>query len=146
MLENGLIPNIVTCTNLLDTFSKEGLVGEAILFLDRTHQSLGIVPNLCMYRVIINESTGVWKIFADMIKRGYILDVVLYSIIIDGFVKALKLQEALRFYHNMLHEGIKPNIFTYTSLINGLCRDDRLPEAMELMSDMIEEELVLDKV
>lgn len=41
-----------------------------------------------------NKSSGVWKIFADMIKGGYIPDVVLYSIIIDGFVKALKLQEA----------------------------------------------------
>jgi hypothetical protein len=64
------------------------------------YKSLGIVPNLCMYRVSSmalarsNKSSGVWKIFADMIKGGYIPDVVLYSIIIDGFVKALKLQEA----------------------------------------------------
>jgi len=57
-----------------------------------------------------NKSSGVWKIFADMIKGGYIPDVVLYSIIIDGFVKALKLQEALRLYHKMLHEGINPNL------------------------------------
>lgn len=73
------------------------------------------------------------RFLQTLIKRGYIPDVVLYSIIIDGFVKALKLQEALRLYHKMLHEGINPNLFTYTSLINGLSRDDRLPEAMELM-------------
>jgi len=76
MLENGLSPNIVMCTILLDSFSKEGLVGEAFMFLDRIQQSLGIVPNLCMYRVIINglckinKSSGVWKIFADIDKEG----------------------------------------------------------------------------
>ncbi|CAD6217130.1 unnamed protein product [Miscanthus lutarioriparius] len=152
MLENGLSPNIVTCTILVDSFSKVGLGGEAFLFLDRIHQSLGIIPNLCMYRVIINglcktnKYSDVWKFFADMIKRGYVPDVVLYSIIIDGFVKALKLQEALRLYRKMLDEGVKPNTFTYSSLINGLCNDDRLPEAMGLIRDMIGEDLLLDNV
>lgn len=152
MLENGLNPNIVTCTILVDSFIKEERVGEAFLFLDRAHQSLGIVPNLCMYRVVINglckinKCSDALKFFADMIKRGYVPDVVLYSIIIDGFVKALRLQEALRLYHKMSREGIKPNVFTYTSLINGLCHDDRLPEVMSLFKDMIGEELILDKV
>jgi len=85
------------------------------------------------------------RFLQTLIKRGYIPDVVLYSVIIDGFVKALKLQEALRLYHKMLHEGINPNLFTYTSLINGLSRDDRLPEAMELMRDMIGECWTEDK-
>ncbi|KAJ1291858.1 hypothetical protein BS78_02G348800 [Paspalum vaginatum] len=151
MLDNGLNPNIVTCTILVDSFIKEERVGEAFLFLDRIHRSLGIVPNLCMYRVIINglckiqKTSDMWKFFANMIKRGYVPDVVLYSIIIDGFLKTLKLQEALRLYCMMPHEGIKPNVFTYTSLINGLCHDYRLPEFTELLGGIIREKLVLDK-
>ncbi|PUZ72896.1 hypothetical protein GQ55_2G432600 [Panicum hallii var. hallii] len=152
MLENGVTPNIVTCTILADSFSKKGMIGEAFLFLDKVHQSLGIAPNLFTYKVIIkglcktNKSDNVWEIFADMVKREHVPDATLYSIIIDGFVKALELQEAFRLYHKMLDEGIKPTIFTYTSLLNGLCHDDGLPGFRKLMRDMIGEELVLDKI
>ncbi|TKW35802.1 hypothetical protein SEVIR_2G398700v4 [Setaria viridis] len=152
MLENGITPNIVTCTILVDGFSKEGLIGEAFLFLDKVHQSLAIAPNLYTYKAIINglckinKSNDVWELFADMIKRGYVPDAILYSIIIDGFVKALELQEAFRLYHKMLDEGIKPTIFTCTSLLNGLCHDDGLPRFRKLMRDMIGEDLVLDKI
>ncbi|KAF7014830.1 hypothetical protein CFC21_028771 [Triticum aestivum] len=132
MFEKGISPNIVTCTILVDSFSKEGMINEALLFLDKVRH-LGIVPNLCMYRVIINGLCKVNK--CDDV-----------CIIIDGCVKALKLQEAFRLFHKMLDEGTKPNIFTYTSLINGLCHNDRLSEAVTLFKHMIWEGLTPDRI
>jgi pentatricopeptide repeat protein len=76
-----------------------------------------------------------------MIKKGFVPDVVFYSIIIDGFVKAWKLQQALKLYHNM-----KPYIFTYNSLVNGLCHGDRFPEPMKWLKIIFGEGLVHDMI
>jgi pentatricopeptide repeat protein len=98
---------------------------------------MGISPNLCTYKVImngfcqINKSCDILGIFADMIKKVFVPDVVLYNIIIDAFVKVLKLQQALKLYHKMLDEDINPNIVTYNRLVNGLCQGDRFPEPVK---------------
>ncbi|KAF0908136.1 hypothetical protein E2562_022951 [Oryza meyeriana var. granulata] len=53
MLDNEINPNIITCTILVDGFMKEGLIGEAFLFLDEVRR-FDIVPNLYTYKAIIN--------------------------------------------------------------------------------------------
>jgi pentatricopeptide repeat protein len=81
MLDNGASPNIVTCTTLVDGFSKEGMIGEAFL-LWMKYDSLILFPTSVLTEFIINGlckaniSDDVWTFFADMIKMGYVPDTV----------------------------------------------------------------------
>lgn len=139
MFDNGISPNTVTCTILLDCFGKKG-------------RSVKPSYSWIKFAILIVFPTFVRTELLSMMKgqqfqyKGAMFMVTSFTVLLVCNVKAWKLQDAFRLYHKMLHEGTKPNIYAYTSLVNDLCHDDKLPEAVTLFKHMVEEGLTPDRI
>ena len=57
------------------------------------------------------------------------LDVVIFSSVMDAYVRIGDLVKSVEFYRRMLKEGISPNSVSYTILINGMCQAVKVAEA-----------------
>ncbi|KAJ4963534.1 hypothetical protein NE237_023473 [Protea cynaroides] len=71
-----------------------------------------------------------------------LLNVVAYSIVIDGLSKSGHLNKALVLCDTMKKKGIAPNIVTYNSVIYGLCRQGCLIQALRLFDSLEKVNLV----
>ncbi|XP_043714385.1 pentatricopeptide repeat-containing protein At5g57250, mitochondrial [Telopea speciosissima] len=71
-----------------------------------------------------------------------LLNVVAYSIVIDGLCKSGYLNRALDLCDTMKKKGIAPNIVTYNSVIYGLCQQGCLIEALRLFDSLEKVNLV----
>ncbi|XP_059296896.1 pentatricopeptide repeat-containing protein At5g57250, mitochondrial [Lycium ferocissimum] len=65
-----------------------------------------------------------------------LMDVVDYSIIIDGLCKGGHIDKALNLCNFAKNKGISFNIVTYNSVINGLCRQGCVVEAFRLFDSL----------
>ncbi|CAI9111871.1 OLC1v1012200C1 [Oldenlandia corymbosa var. corymbosa] len=64
---------------------------------------------------------------------GVELDVAVYTIIIDGFCKSGRLDEAWDMFHSLSLKGFDPDVKTYTAMIEGLCMESLVEEAKNLL-------------
>ncbi|KAJ1694639.1 hypothetical protein LUZ63_011337 [Rhynchospora breviuscula] len=133
----GMPCNTYCFNGVIHGFCKTGQLTEALSVFDEMKRQKGLCG--------VGEMDGVWGLFGDLIKRGHLPDVVLYSRIIDRSVKDLDMDEAFSLYDMMLEERIQPNKFTYSSLINGVCRKGAVPIALELFDEMRSEGVVPDR-
>ncbi|CAL1387913.1 unnamed protein product [Linum trigynum] len=66
-----------------------------------------------------------------------------FCVVIDGLVKAGKLDMAVGLFRDMPKKiGCKPNLLIYNNLISGFCSSDRLEESFEILREMEESGLV----
>ncbi|XP_068644808.1 pentatricopeptide repeat-containing protein At5g57250, mitochondrial-like [Aristolochia californica] len=63
---------------------------------------------------------------------GMVLDVVVYSVVVDGLYKEGCLKEALDLCERMRAKGVHPNIVTYNSVISDLQDANELYKRMVL--------------
>ncbi|KAM3743732.1 hypothetical protein ACB098_07G169400 [Castanea mollissima] len=84
------------------------------------------------------------EIFKKLKETGLIpnavamLDVVIYTAVVDGFCKAHKFDDAQRVFRKMQNNGISPNAFSYSVLIQGLYQCDQLDIAIDFCVEMLE--------
>jgi leucine-rich PPR motif-containing protein len=65
-----------------------------------------------------------------------VMDVIDYSIIVDGLCKGGYVDKALDLCAFVKKKGIALNIISYNSVLNGLCRQGRLVEAFRLFDSL----------
>ncbi|KAF5183684.1 Pentatricopeptide repeat-containing protein [Thalictrum thalictroides] len=112
MLYSGVLPNRVTMVNVLSLCASSGML-----------------------------SIGVW--IHDYIReRGWELDVILGTSLIDMYAKCGKIEKGLRVFHSMNEK----NVSTWNSLINGLALGKGGEEAMQCFSLMELEGIMPDEV
>jgi pentatricopeptide repeat protein len=63
-------------------------------------------------------------------------NVALYNIMIHGFVKFGKLDNAVEFYDRMIRDRVKPDVITFNTLINGYCRSRKFELALQVFKEM----------
>ncbi|KAE8693960.1 Pentatricopeptide repeat-containing protein [Hibiscus syriacus] len=70
--------------------------------------------------------------------------VVIYNVLINGYLKNGDFEEALRFYKRMEIErvkpdekGCRPNVVSFNTLIQGVFRERKVDEAIEMANEMI---------
>ncbi|KAH0467870.1 hypothetical protein IEQ34_002903 [Dendrobium chrysotoxum] len=103
MHSKKLNPNSFIHGAFLSSLCKEGMMAEAKRYLD----------NLCCC--------------------GQSIDVILYNIVIDGYVKAGDFNGAIELYYLMLKQGLTPTVVTWNSLLLGLCKTGRLHAARDFL-------------
>lgn len=59
--------------------------------------------------------------------------VIVYNIILDGFVKTGRMGDAKEFYEGMIRAMISPDVYTLNILLNGLCRIGDLEGALRVL-------------
>lgn len=71
--------------------------------------------------------------FNDMPKQRIAHNVITYNILIDGYCKSRRIEDAFALCNTMLGRGICPNASTFIRLIAGLCRKGYAEEACSLI-------------
>lgn len=110
MLKQGLEPDEVTVSVIIQTYKTSGEFKSAAKFFQRWSS--------CMGATSCNTYT--------------------YNTLIDTYGKAGCLKEASETFANMLSRGIVPNIVTFNTMIHICGNNDRLEEVSELMLKMEE--------
>ncbi|PRQ34902.1 putative pentatricopeptide [Rosa chinensis] len=117
MLSQGIFPNVRTFSVLVDTFCKEGMVVEAKTVLEIMIQT-GIEPHIITYNSLMDEAR---QVFDLTIGRGSMVDVWSCNILINGYCKGKKIDQAYKIFNEMPRMELVPDTVTYTTLIDGLC-------------------------
>lgn len=64
--------------------------------------------------------------------KGYIPDVVLHNILVNGFCKAGHLEKADCLIRDMLDQGLFPNCVASNTFVKGYCLNGNVEEALSL--------------
>ncbi|RYQ97234.1 hypothetical protein Ahy_B08g093255 [Arachis hypogaea] len=72
-----------------------------------------------------------------VIERGVVPDVWSYNILIKGYCKINKVDEAKNLMKDMFRKNIVPNIVTYNSLVDGLCKAGRISSVREISYNIL---------
>ena len=92
MVQNGIVPDVVSYTNLINGMCKEGNVEKVIGFLSAMENN-GMKSNLITYTVLLqgfcmrSRLDGAFCVLKRMEDLGLVLDEYVYAILIDGFVE-----------------------------------------------------------
>ncbi|XVF19014.1 hypothetical protein REPUB_Repub11eG0074300 [Reevesia pubescens] len=99
MLQDGVMPNVVTYSAIMLGFSEEGKLEEA------------------------------FTLFKEVEDMGIEVDEFKYATLIDGACTKGDFDCVFHLLDEMETKGIKPSIVTYNKLINGFCKAGRTSEA-----------------
>ncbi|KAE8716504.1 hypothetical protein F3Y22_tig00110114pilonHSYRG00148 [Hibiscus syriacus] len=119
-LNQGIPPDIVVYTTLIDGFCKLGNTDSVKRLLNEIH----------------GEMKEAFALHNQMVQMGLIPNVVTYTALADGLCKCGEVDTTNELLHKMCGRGFQPNIFTYYSLVNGLCKSGNIAQAIKLMNDM----------
>ncbi|GFQ01129.1 pentatricopeptide repeat-containing protein at1g62670 mitochondrial [Phtheirospermum japonicum] len=114
---DGLKPDFYTYCNMLDGLCRNGQVERASLFLDALER-----------------------------KEGEHLHIAYYTIVMDGFCKAKKIDVARAIFRDLTAKAVAPNVVTYNSMIKGCCQNGLLEEAKDLLLRMEQISLSPDEI
>ncbi|KAK9280077.1 hypothetical protein L1049_013762 [Liquidambar formosana] len=76
-----------------------------------------------------------------MIQRGekpneFTNSSLIYSILINGYCKSKRMDDAMRLFEQMSHKGLIPNVIRYNTLIGGFFQLARPRDAHMLLNEM----------
>ncbi|KAG0461844.1 hypothetical protein HPP92_020320 [Vanilla planifolia] len=143
---NGIIPDVVSLTELVASFAKVGNFGKVSEILHLMIAG-GCSPDLFTYQGVIHGLCNVasgetmvdegFRIFCEIKVRGYAPDVVTYTTMIDGLCKSGRMDDACLLWSEMIAKGMQPNSYTYNAIINGYCKSGDLEKAQKLYDEML---------
>ncbi|CAN6481842.1 unnamed protein product [Victoria cruziana] len=163
MQRNGCFPTTYTCNILLKSLWKEGRASEAELLLKKMNEK-GHRPDTITCNIMIDglckagKLDKAMKIVGGMWDHGAAAlgdlenvvlglmdssygdkchpDVVTYSTLIDGLLKAGKFDEAKKKFVEMMDNGIVPDSVIYDTFIDGFAKHGRVSAAQQVLNEM----------
>ncbi|KAB2614847.1 pentatricopeptide repeat-containing protein [Pyrus ussuriensis x Pyrus communis] len=115
MVSKGILPNLHTFNVLIDTFYKEGLVGKAKNMVEM--MTLGdIEPNTVTDNSLMDE------VFDLMLSKGSMIDARSYNVLINGYCKHKRVDEAQMLVLEMCDMGVVPDTVAYDTLMDAFAR------------------------
>ncbi|XP_010557157.1 PREDICTED: pentatricopeptide repeat-containing protein At1g06710, mitochondrial [Tarenaya hassleriana] len=141
MGSKGVAPNFITYRVLIDHCCRNGLLDMAHSFLEEMKQTHWPV-HVASYRKVIEgfnkDFISSLGLLDEIAKDDAAPVISVYTVLIDNFVKAKRLEVALT-----LHEEVasfSPTLAgygsTYNALIEGLCLANEVDKAFQLFSEM----------
>ncbi|XP_023742873.1 pentatricopeptide repeat-containing protein At1g11710, mitochondrial isoform X1 [Lactuca sativa] len=149
MIARGLSLDSVTYGSMIDGFSKQGSISNAIRVYDDMIKE-GKKPNLVIYNSIVdglckNLSVDLAKIMVDELKKLGLFDVVTLNSLLNGFCANWNINEALNLFFQM-QEGNLANEVTYNILVNFFCKIGSIQEGKEIMEMMVDNEVAPNSI
>ena len=154
MLKSYVEPNFYTYNMLIDGLCKRGEVKGAQEMLDEMKR-VDVVPCvLSMTSILyaccqVNNVDEAHMLFDKMMKEKEGLpppDMISCNVVLNGFCKTGRLEEALSFVWLIKKDGFSLNRNSYSSLINGFFKARRYREAHVWYTKMFKEGIVPDVV
>jgi len=68
------------------------------------------------------------------------------NLLINGFVRASKLEQEIHFFREMESKGCSPPLVVYNTLINGLCKAERFCHAYSFVKEMLKRDWKPDSI
>lgn len=113
-------------------------VDRALLFVNKMKEGKSIVTlPTSVFKILIQDDRilDAYKLLMNAIDHVP-MDVVDYSVIVNGLCKRGYLNQALDLCSFTRKKGIALNVVSYNSVINGLCRQGRLMEAFRICDSL----------
>ncbi|XP_070005646.1 pentatricopeptide repeat-containing protein At1g05670, mitochondrial-like [Nicotiana sylvestris] len=114
MVQEGNLPDTITCNFIVNWYCTEGSVIEALQLIDRMVNQ--VINRLCKD----GKPEKALEVIPIMLKRNA-LHVASCNTLIDGFAKQSNLKKSYILHEKMQKLGINPNFITWTILVNILC-------------------------
>ena len=117
MTVRGLVPDVVTYSCIMNGLCKSGKVEEAKSVF-REMEEVGVVPNHFSYATLIDSlfKEGNAAFQGQMVVRGVVFDVVVYTALMDGLFKAGMPNDAENMFQLLLEESLFPTCITYSCI------------------------------
>ncbi|CAL8991997.1 unnamed protein product [Prunus brigantina] len=130
MLDEGIAPDVVTLTTVIHALCKERRVEEALSVLELMSQR-GMRLNIFTYSSLIygmcrtNQWAEATRLFDEMAKKVIDLMVIkdnvpdiasCYKALVNGYMQAKRIGEALRLVEEMIEQGVMPDLETLKAL------------------------------
>ncbi|PWZ13293.1 Protein Rf1, mitochondrial [Zea mays] len=123
MRQNGLRPNVVSYSTVIDILCKTGRVEDAVYHFNQM-VSEGLSPNIVCFTSLIHGlcTIGEWKkvgeLTFEMINRGIHpnADRIFMNTIMDNQCKEGRVVEAQDFFDLAIRTGVKPDVISYNIL------------------------------
>jgi pentatricopeptide repeat protein len=163
MSNHNIVPDAVTYNTLMQYIKRQNRIDDYERAIDqyRTMIKKSIVPSDRTYNILLNsaimkdiresrlhhrrlanyqeaeESVELSLILNEMRSKGYIIDVVTYSIIMKNFVHYKKMDEAEKLLQQMKNDVINPNQYIFNIMVYGYCKSYNMSMAQQVVKKMI---------
>ncbi|KAI3474074.1 hypothetical protein Pfo_028862 [Paulownia fortunei] len=127
MLDDGVKPDVSTFNILIKALCKAHQIRPAILLMEE-------MPNYGF-----SNLGGALRVREQMVAAQCPWSNVTINVLINGFCKEGRVEEALIFVQEMANEGFCPDHFTFNTLISGLCKVGHVNHALEILDLMLQE-------
>ncbi|KAF0911918.1 hypothetical protein E2562_012742 [Oryza meyeriana var. granulata] len=138
----GLPPSLDAVADLVAAFSSAGQFGKVSQTL-HLMIATGTVPDTVIYQRIMHwlffhrMGSEALRVFNEIKLRGYDVDVVTYTTVIDGLCKMARIDEARRIWNEMVDKGMEPNEYTYCSLVDYYGKSGDFEMARKVYDEML---------
>jgi pentatricopeptide repeat protein len=76
------------------------------------------------------------ELLKDMYTQGHSLNLITYSILLDGLIKQGCFDQALGLFRDMQNSYLKPDLAIYNITIDAMCKSGKLKDARELFLEL----------
>ncbi|KAF8099039.1 hypothetical protein N665_0254s0040 [Sinapis alba] len=109
---------------------------EGFIRNDLVHDAYSFIQNL-MGNDEFDCESEIIQLLKDH-NKAILPDLDSLSCVIDGLVKANKLDKAVSLLHNIVQNGVSPSLLIYNNIIEGMCKEERSEESLKLLGEMKE--------
>ncbi|PWZ24010.1 Pentatricopeptide repeat-containing protein [Zea mays] len=138
MVESGIAPTKATYNIILKGFFRSGQLQHAWDFFLQMKRR-GSNDENCKPDVVTCKKGNLEDavaVFDDMVRKGYIPNVVTYTVLIRGLCHAGKVVRAMKLLDRMKSEGCEPNVQTYNVLIRYSLEEGEIEKGLDLFETM----------
>lgn len=147
-ISKGMVEDIVTYTTLLNGFIREESL-EGISLTKRRLYEAGLALDVVIYHILMKAAFLVgtfedaYALYKEMEDMGLMPNAFTYCILIDGFCKVSRIDQALKIFDDFRKTSIS-SAACYNCIIHGLCKKGMVDIAMDLLLELIQKDLPLD--
>ncbi|XP_048235284.1 pentatricopeptide repeat-containing protein At5g62370 isoform X2 [Ricinus communis] len=137
---------------LIDGLCSKGCVGDAMEVFNLMPKRTSFLPTLHNYKSLFyGLCKRGWVVEAESIcgkmeARGFFVDKVMYTTLMNVYIKDKKMKMGVRIFLRMLKMGCYPDTVTYTALIQGIAKMGYFEKAWILYNQMNESRMLPDAV
>ncbi|KAG6769566.1 hypothetical protein POTOM_025214 [Populus tomentosa] len=141
MRRKGSGANSTTYGVLIHGLCKNGHLNKALTILKEAEDERDKLDALAHSSMV--EALGMVH---QMDNHGCKLSPHVCNLLINGFVRASKLEQEIHFFREMESKGCSPPLVVYNTLINGLCKAERFCHAYSFVKEMLKKDWKPDSI